>query len=94
MDTTFIVQFIDEWERARTYKQKMLAIDGVIHRWHHETKLAEKGAVGRPVGVNLIEESRKQVISFLDALSEGPNHDRWAAHHENVKARVRAGRKL
>jgi len=93
VDTTFVVQFISDWERARTAKKKMLAIDGVIHRWHHETKLAEKGAVGRPVGVNLIEGSRKQVIAFLDALSAGPNHDRWAAHHEDVKARVRAGRK-
>jgi hypothetical protein len=93
VDTTFVVQFIAEWERARTYRQKMLAIDGVIHRWHHETKLAEKGAVGRPVGVNLIEGSRKQVIAFLDRLTEGENHDRWAAHHGNVQARVRAGRK-
>jgi hypothetical protein len=93
VDTTFIVQFVDEWTRARGYRQKMLAIDGVIHRWHHETKLAEKGAVGRPVGVNLIEGSRKQVIEFLDRLSEGPNHDRWAGHLEDVKARVRAGRR-
>ena len=92
VDTTFVVQFIADWERARTYKQKMLAIDGVIHRWHHETKLAEKGAVGRPVGVNLIEGSRKQVIAFLDALTEGENHDRWAAHHANVQARVRGER--
>jgi hypothetical protein len=89
VDTTFVVQFIADWERARTYKQKMLAIDGVIHRWHHETKLAERGAVGRPVGVNLIEGSRKQVIAFLDALTAGENHDRWAAHHENVKAKNR-----
>ena len=92
VDTTFVVQFITDWERARTYKEKMLAIDGVIHRWHHETKLAEKGALGRPVGVNLIEGSRKQVIAFLDALTAGENHDRWAKHHENVQARVRAGR--
>ena len=92
VDTTFVVQFIAEWEHARTYQQKMLAIDGIIHRWHHETKLAEKGAVGRPVGVNLIEGSRKQVIAFLDALTAGENHDRWAAHHENVKARVRGER--
>lgn len=93
VDTTFVVRFMAEWDRARTYKQKMLAIDGVIHRWHHETKLAEKGGVGRPVGVNLIEGSRKQVIAFLDALTAGENHDRWAAHHANVTARVRAGRK-
>ena len=93
VDTTFVSQFISEWERARNSKQKMLAIDGVIHRWHHETKLAEKGAVGRPVGVNLIEGSRKQVIAFLDRLTEGENHDRWAKHHEDVQTRVRAGRK-
>lgn len=93
VDTTFVVQFIADWERARSYAQKMLAIDGVIHRWHHETKLAERGAVGRPVGVNLIEGSRKQVIAFLDALTEGENHDRWVGHHEDVKAAVRRGRR-
>jgi hypothetical protein len=93
VDTTFVVQFIAEWERAKTYKQKMLAIDGIIHRWHHETKIAERGGVGRPVGVNLIEGSRKQVIAFLDALSAGENHDRWAMLHAGVKERVRQGRR-
>jgi hypothetical protein len=39
--------------------------------------------------VNLIEGSRKQVIAFLDGLSAGENHERWAAHHENVKAKIR-----
>ena len=57
----------------------MFAINDVIHRWHHETKLADRGGVGRPVGVNLIEGSRKQVIAFLDRLTEGPDHDRWVA---------------
>ena len=85
-DTTFMEQFVVEWDRARSPKQRMLAIDGVIHRWHHETK--NKG-LGRPVGLNLIEGSRRQVIAFLDGLSSGENHDRWEAHHENVKAGVR-----
>jgi hypothetical protein len=92
VDTTFVVQFIDQWQRARTHREKMLAIDGVIHRWHHETKIAERGGVGRPVGVNLIEGSRKQVIAFLDRLSAGPSHDRWATLHEGHKTRVREGR--
>lgn len=86
-DTTFMEQFVAEWDGARSPKQKMLAIDAVVHRWHHESKTNK--SVGRPVGVNLIEGSRKQVIAFLDGLSSGEHHDRWSAHHEDVKAKVR-----
>jgi hypothetical protein len=88
-DTTFLEHFVTEWDRARTAKQKMLAIDGVIHRWRHETKLQEKGAVGRPLGVNLIEGSRRQVIEFLDRLTSGPHHERWQKHHEQVRSQKR-----
>jgi hypothetical protein len=78
-DTTFMKIFVRSWMAARSAREKMIAINDVIHRWHHETKLAEKGAVGRPVGVNLIEGSRKQVIAFLDRLTDGADHERWVA---------------
>lgn len=78
-DTTFMKIFVRSWRAARTAGEKMFAINDVIHRWHHETKLAQKGAVGRPVGVNLIEGSRKRVTLFLDRLTEGAEHDRWVA---------------
>jgi hypothetical protein len=85
-DTTFLHEFVGAWRRARRYREKMLAINEVIHRWHHETRLAERGRVGRPLGVNLIEGSRKQVIAFLDRLTLGPEHDRWEAFHAQVEA--------
>lgn len=81
----FFEDFIASWRRARTYREKMLAINDVIHRWHWENVRAERGGVGRPGGVNLIEGSRRQVIEFLDRLTSGPDHDRWAGHRESVE---------
>jgi hypothetical protein len=78
----FVSDFMADWEKARTARQKMLAIDRVIHRWHNDTKQKrERFGVGRPAGVNLIEGSRQQVIAFLDALtSSGELH---SAHDES-----------
>ena len=75
----FMEEFIATWDRTKDPRGRMLAIDRVIHRWHWENKLEERGAVGRPTGVNLIEGSRKQVIAFLDKLSSGENHESWQA---------------
>jgi hypothetical protein len=85
----FFETFVSRWESARSAKEKMLAVDDVIHRWHWENRLAERGAVGRPGGVNLIEGSRKQVLAFLDRLSAGPSHERWSSHYGEVKRSVR-----
>jgi hypothetical protein len=85
----FLEEFVREWDRARSPKAKMLAIDRVIHKWHWENVLAERGAVGRPGGVNLIEGNRKQVLAFLDQLSAGPNHDRWQQFNEEVRLRAK-----
>lgn len=86
----FFERFVRDWASARTPKQKMLAIDAVIHRWHWENVKAERGGVGRPGGVNLIEGSRRQVIALLDDLSSGPNHDGWRALRDEVEERTRA----
>ena len=67
--TSLVEEYIHRWERARTAREKMLAIDWVIHRWHHETN--EDRSLGRPFAVNLIEGSREQVLAFLDALTRG-----------------------
>jgi hypothetical protein len=83
-------EFIASWRRARNAREKMLAIDRAIHRWHREEGAEDARGIGRPLGVNLIEGSRKQVIAFLDRLSSGPTHDRWVTVHEEVKARRRA----
>ena len=83
-------EFIASWDRARNAREKMHAIDRVIHRWHREECKDDPRGIGRPLGINLIEGSRRQVIAFLDRLSSGPTHDRWAEVHEEVKARTHA----
>jgi hypothetical protein len=82
-------EFIASWGRARSAREKMLAIDRIIHRWHREEGSDDPRGVGRPLGVNLIEGNRKQVIGFLERLSAGEQHDRWSTVHERVKAKVR-----
>jgi hypothetical protein len=53
--------------KAQAGNEKMLLIDGLIHAFH--VGLAD---IGRPVAANLIEGSLKDVIHFLDALTNGP----------------------
>jgi hypothetical protein len=53
--------------QAGAAKTKLLLIDGLIHAFH--TGLIE---LGRPVGANLIQGTLKEVIQFLDALTNGP----------------------
>ena len=66
----FVTDYLAEWLRARDKRQKMLAIDRIIHRWHNDTKEKRKRfGVGRPSAVNLLEGSRRQVIQFLDSLT-------------------------
>ena len=68
---------------------KMLLIDQLIHAFHlglTETEL------GRPVGANLIEGALKEVIFFLDGLTNGPasaagiedSHDVWHRNLESI----------
>ncbi len=87
--TDMIYEYLSSWERARMPRERMLAVDRLIHRWHWETgrKPGEPEAIGRPSGVNLIEGSRKQVLEFLDGLSAGPSGQRksWEAQRERIR---------
>jgi hypothetical protein len=60
--------FIDRWPEARTPRDKMLAIDALIHACHGEWQ----GGPGRPAACNLIEGSMSELIPFLDELAYGP----------------------
>ncbi len=57
-----------DWKKASTARQKMLAIDAVIHSFHYSLK-AMPGMPTRAAGVNLIEGRLGDVEQFLDALS-------------------------
>ncbi|HEX5480621.1 MAG TPA: hypothetical protein VFY79_12960 [Dehalococcoidia bacterium] len=60
--------FIDRWPAARTPRDKMLAIDALIHAVHGQFQ----GAMGRPAACNLIEGTARELVGFLDELAYGP----------------------
>ena len=83
---------IKEFERrfptARTPTERLLAIDRLIHSFHHELQ----GST-RPAGINLIEGSLDEVLEFLTALSrDGGPPARSAAEDARIRdALGRAG---
>jgi hypothetical protein len=88
--------FIAAWPQARTPRDKMLAIDGLIHACHGEWQ----GSKGRPAACNLIEGTMRELIGFLDELAYGPQSTegitaaraRWDAEAE-ASPLWRAGRR-
>ena len=59
-------RFVADWESAASAGTKMRLIDGLIHAFHIA---AISGKRGRPVGVNLIQETKKQIIDLIEELS-------------------------
>jgi len=57
--------FIQRWPQTRTPRDKMLAIDALIHAAQGEFK----GGMGRPAACNLIEGTMRGLIRFLDDLA-------------------------
>ena len=53
-----------------TPKQKLIAIDQLIHEFHYSLR-KKPNLPTRPVGVNLIEGKLTDVVRFLDALTYG-----------------------
>jgi hypothetical protein len=61
----FFLTYMDEFRRARGPRQKMLAIDRVVHALHESLNQVWT----TPASVNLIEGTRDEVIAFLDSLA-------------------------
>jgi hypothetical protein len=61
--------FIDRWPQARTPRDKMLAIDWLIHACHLD---AQHPQHARPAACNVIEGTMSELIPFLDELAYGP----------------------
>ena len=59
--------FIDRWPEAKSPRDKMLAIDAMIHACHGEWR----GAIGRPAVCNLVEGTMYELVAFLDELAYG-----------------------
>lgn len=69
--------FVRDFRRARTGRQKVLAIDALLHAFHHE--LSERKwnpqdrAPGRSAGRELIyAKTEVELLEFLDSLAYGP----------------------
>jgi DNA-directed RNA polymerase subunit RPC12/RpoP len=62
--------FTQDWNQAHTPPSKMLAIDRLIHAFHHSFQ-KYPDLPSRPAGVNLINGKVEDVIQFLNELSFG-----------------------
>jgi hypothetical protein len=58
--------FYERYPHARTYQQKILLIDQLIHQFHVEEKT---GQAVKSVASRLLEGNKKAVVRFLDQLS-------------------------
>jgi hypothetical protein len=57
-------QYIQDFPKGRTYRERVLIIDKLLHEFH--TGITE---YGRPVVANLVEGNLKEVIGFLNNLT-------------------------
>ena len=60
--------FVNAYERAGSPKEKMLAIDRLIHEFHYSLR-GPPDRPTRPAGVNLIVGDLEDVAHFLDKLN-------------------------
>jgi len=60
-------EFLERWPKARTPRDKLLAIDWLVHACH----LPEKSPWARPAATNLIEGTASELTVFLDKLAYG-----------------------
>lgn len=79
--------FVEEWERARSEKAKMLAIDRVVHAFHYSLQ-DRPDLPCRAAAVNLIAGRLTDVVEFLDSLAYGPGS---SPELRRIQARWRDG---
>ena len=60
-------EFAREYPKARTYQQKMILIDTLIHRFHWEME----GTAGQPGANIIIGGKMAEIADFLDELTYG-----------------------
>lgn len=64
----FIQEFVQKFPTTPSYRERLVLIDSLIHRFHWEH--AGK-ADGRPGATSLIQGKMKDIMAFLDRLSYG-----------------------
>ncbi|MCL2197664.1 MAG: hypothetical protein FWB80_01960 [Defluviitaleaceae bacterium] len=77
--------FVDSWERAKGYAEKMRLIDNLIHEFHINLN---SGVKGRFVGVNLIEGTKKQIADLILELAYG-DVNKKQAFADNANANMK-----
>ena len=78
----YLRAFVNRYKRAQTRKQKMLAIDRVIHEFHYNT-VANLRQPTRAACVNLIEGKLMDVVAFLNALTYSDYTDKRMVRTRN-----------
>ncbi|MCL2361064.1 MAG: hypothetical protein FWC73_04520 [Defluviitaleaceae bacterium] len=96
--------FHKNFPKAKTYSEKLICIDILIHSFHvkmsyyrdlEDTDPAnENVALNRPTAANLIEGSLKEVILFLDDLSAIEEYSHGKRHWRSIIERANGGEVL
>ena len=81
-------EYVRDFPRAGTARERMLLIDRLIHGFHYYYKA---DSPTRPVAVNLIEGRLSDVVAFLDRLSYGDQstpgmRETYAQWDQNIEA--------
>ena len=79
--------YIAAYKAARTAKQKLIAVDRLIHEFHYYFNKPR-----RPVGPNLIQGQLTDILLFLDELTYGPQstpelkqvRDEWKSRSQEI----------
>ncbi len=58
--------FVQNWEKAKTYPEKIVLIDTLLHEFHISLV---SGATHRPVAMNFIDGSRSSVEQIINSLA-------------------------
>ncbi len=64
----FVKDFVRDFPATHSYRERMVLIDSLLHRFHWES---DGVTDGRPGATNLIHGKMKEVVAFLDRLSYG-----------------------
>lgn len=73
----FFAEFVDTYPRLETARDKMVAVDRLIHGFHYSLR-ADPTLPTRPAAINLIEGRMGDIVPFLDELTYGANSPRLA----------------
>ncbi len=65
---TFFREFAEQFPRAKTYREKMVLIDALLHRYHWELEFEQPYAPGAST---LIGGGREEILAFLNQLTYG-----------------------